>query len=184
MVACRKKIGNPGEALTYRTRCSGPTKCGTVRAKGEERHVRNQIYSLMTLAILVVGTVAVTAAEDDHAAIEATVRDYVDGWYAGDAERMERALHPDLAKRSMRTLPNGSEYLDTASASNMVAYTTMGFSKGKLPEGYVNQVTILETTEKMAMAKSIAPEFIDYIHLAKTTEGWKIVNVLWEPVEK
>jgi hypothetical protein len=139
---------------------------------------------LIALAILVVGAGAVTAAEDDHAAIEATVRDYVDGWYAGDAARMERALHPDLAKRAMRTLPDGTEYLDTASASNMVAYTTMGFGKGKLPEGHVNQVTILETTAKMAMAKSVAPEFIDYIHLAKTTEGWKIVNVLWEPVEQ
>ena len=143
-----------------------------------------KFISLMTLAILVVGAGAVAAGEEDHAAIEATVRDYVDGWYAGDAARMERALHPDLAKRSMRTLPDGTEYLDTASASNMVAYTTMGFGKGKLPEGYVNQVIILETTEKMAMAKSVAPEFIDYIHLAKTKQGWKIVNVLWEPVEQ
>ena len=143
-----------------------------------------KVISLMALVILVTGAVVATAGEDDHAAIEATVRDYVDGWYAGDAARMERALHPDLAKRSMRTLPDGTEYLDTASASNMVAYTTMGFGKGKLPEGYVNQVTILETTEKMAMAKSVAPEFIDYIHLAKTKQGWKIVNVLWEPVEQ
>ena len=143
-----------------------------------------KVIQLIALAVLVGGAGAVTAAEDDNAAIEATVRDYVDGWYAGDAARMERALHPDLAKRVVRTLPDGTEYLDTASASNMVAYTTMGFGKGKLPEGYVNQVIVLETTGKIAMAKSIAPEFIDYIHLAKTTEGWKIVNVLWEPVEQ
>jgi hypothetical protein len=143
-----------------------------------------KVIQLIILVILIMGAVAVTAEEDDHAAIEATVRDYVDGWYDGDAARMKRALHPDLAKRVVRTLPDGTEYLDTASASNMVAYTTMGFGKGKLPEGYVNQVTILETTGKIAMAKSVAPEFIDYIHLAKTREGWKIVNVLWEPVEQ
>ncbi|MBU8872056.1 MAG: nuclear transport factor 2 family protein [Gemmatimonadales bacterium] len=142
------------------------------------------VIQLITLAVLVVGAGAVMAGEDDHAAIESTVRDYVDGWYAGDAARIERALHPDLAKRVVRTLPDGTEYLDTASASNMVAYTAVGFGKGKLPEGYVNQVTILETTGKIAMAKSVSPEFIDYIHLAKTTEGWKIVNVLWEPVEQ
>jgi hypothetical protein len=136
-----------------------------------------KVIQLIALAILVVGAGAVTAAEDDNAAIEATVRDYVDGWYAGDATRMERALHPDLAKRVVRTLPDGTEYLDTASASNMVAYTTMGFGKGKLPEGYVNQVTILETTGKMAMAKSVAPEFIDYIHLAKTAEDLHVVRL-------
>jgi len=143
-----------------------------------------KVIQFIALAVLAVGAGAVLAAEDDQAAIEATVRDYVDGWYAGDAARMERALHPDLAKRVMRSLPDGTEYLDTASASNMVAYTTMGFGKGRLPEGYVNQVIILETTGKIAMAKSVAPEFIDYIHLAKTAQGWKIVNVLWEPVEQ
>ena len=36
----------------------------------------------------------------DEQAIEATVRDYFEGWFDGDAERMERALHPQLAKRA------------------------------------------------------------------------------------
>ena len=36
----------------------------------------------------------------DLAAIEACVRDYFEGWFDGDAARMERALHPELAKRS------------------------------------------------------------------------------------
>ncbi len=26
--------------------------------------------------------------------------DYIEGWYAGDAERMERSLHDDLVKRT------------------------------------------------------------------------------------
>ncbi|MCP4572801.1 MAG: nuclear transport factor 2 family protein [bacterium] len=140
--------------------------------------------ALITLTILALGAGITVAAEADHAAIEATVRDYVDGWYAGDAERMERALHPDLTKRVVRTLPTGGEFLNSVSASNMVAYTAAGFGKDKLPEGYVNQVAILETTDKMAMAKSISPEFIDFIHLAKIAGEWKIVNVLWEPVEQ
>jgi hypothetical protein len=51
---------------------------------------------LIILATLTMGAGAVSATEDDHAAIEATVRDYAGGWYAGDAERMERALHQDF----------------------------------------------------------------------------------------
>jgi len=31
-----------------------------------------------------------------------TALDYTEGWYAGDAARMERALHPELAKRMYR----------------------------------------------------------------------------------
>ncbi len=35
----------------------------------------------------------------DKEAIKATALDYMEGWYEGDAARMERALHPELAKR-------------------------------------------------------------------------------------
>ena len=37
----------------------------------------------------------------DSAAIRATALDYIEGWYSNDASRMERALHPKLAKRMM-----------------------------------------------------------------------------------
>ncbi|MDX2438456.1 MAG: nuclear transport factor 2 family protein [Acidobacteriota bacterium] len=58
-------------------------------------------------AVLLVGMVAFAAGPDDEAAIKATALDYLEGWYSGDAERMERALHPDLAKRIVRVDPEG-----------------------------------------------------------------------------
>src|SRR5262245_52406842 len=45
------------------------------------------------------------ASEADLAAIKQTALDYIEGWYEGSAERMERALHPELAKRIVRTDP-------------------------------------------------------------------------------
>jgi len=38
----------------------------------------------------------------DEAAIAAIALDYFEGWFDGDAVRMRRALHPELAKRSGR----------------------------------------------------------------------------------
>ena len=37
--------------------------------------------------------------EDNRAAIVTTALDYIEGFYDGDAVRMERSLHPELAKR-------------------------------------------------------------------------------------
>ena len=34
--------------------------------------------------------------------ITAAALDYVEGWFDGDADRMRRALHPDLVKRRLR----------------------------------------------------------------------------------
>jgi hypothetical protein len=61
---------------------------------------------------------AQTAA--DSAAIKKAALDYVEGWYEGNPERIERALHPELAKRIVRTDQNGRSRLDQMSAMTLV----------------------------------------------------------------
>src|SRR5215813_1299159 len=57
------------------------------------------------------------ASEADLAAIKQTALDYIEGYYEGNAERMERALHPDLAKRIVYTDPNtGKNKLENMTA--------------------------------------------------------------------
>lgn len=43
-----------------------------------------------------------TLITDDTMAIQQTALDYAEGWYTADAERMQRALHAGLAKRTLR----------------------------------------------------------------------------------
>jgi hypothetical protein len=44
--------------------------------------------------------------------------DYIEGWYTGDAARMERALHPDLAKRIVESdARNGGSVLGHMTAA-------------------------------------------------------------------
>ena len=137
---------------------------------------------LLTIVTLLVLAVGAWADETEHAVIEAAARDYLDGWYAGDAERMTRALHPDLVKRVVRTLENGEPLLNSVSASNMIAYTRAGFGKGRANPDVPTEVRILDATPVIASVKTVSHEFIDYLHLAKIEDEWKIVNVLWEPV--
>ena len=44
-------------------------------------------------------TIGGMAAATDEDLITTTVLDYFEGWFEGDAARMDRALHPDLVKR-------------------------------------------------------------------------------------
>ena len=52
-----------------------------------------------------------TATEIDRTAVIGVVLDYFEGWFSGDAARMERALHPELCKRSFARDPDGTERL-------------------------------------------------------------------------
>ncbi|MEX2284674.1 MAG: nuclear transport factor 2 family protein [Gemmatimonadota bacterium] len=77
----------------------------------------NLIKTLVPMMIVASTAGASAQSAADSAAIRATALDYVEGWYTADAARMERALHPELAKRIVNTHPqNGSNSLGQQSA--------------------------------------------------------------------
>lgn len=120
-------------------------------------------------------------AQSDAAAIRQTALDYIEGWYEGNAERMERALHPELAKRIVQTNPaNGRSGLGQQSAMTLVQNTRSRAGRPTPKEQQQKDVTILDVFEGAASAKIVASDWIDYLHLAKWNGRWVIVNVLWE----
>ena len=116
----------------------------------------------------------------DAAAIKATALDYIEGWYEGNAERMERSLHPDLAKRIVRTNAQGSSRLDHMSAMTLVQSVRKGYGTKTPKERQLKDVTILDVFGNAASVKVVASDWVDYLHIAKSDGRWVIVNVLWE----
>ena len=133
---------------------------------------------VLMLPVIFVEAKAQTQA--DTQAIKQTALDYIEGWYEGNAERMERALHPELAKRIVRSNPEGRSRLDQMSAMSLVQGTRRGGGKDTPKEKQQKDVTILDVYESAASVKVVASEWIDYLHVAKSNGRWVIVNVLWE----
>ena len=119
-------------------------------------------------------------SSDDTAAIKQTALDYIEGWYEGNAERMERALHPDLAKRIV-TRKNTVNNMD---AKSLVEATRQGGGKDTPAERQQKDVTILDVFEKAATVKVVASDWIDYMQMGKVNGRWLIINVLWEQKPK
>lgn len=134
---------------------------------------------VLLLPVIVVEANAQTPA-DTQAAIRQTALDYIEGWYEGNAERMERALHPELAKRIVRSSQEGRSRLDQMSAMSLVLGTRRGGGKDTPKEKQLKEITILDVYENAASVKIVASEWIDYLHVAKWNGRWVIVNVLWE----
>jgi len=134
----------------------------------------------ITLALGATLVPAADQADPESAAIRKTALDYIDGWYSGDAARMEQALHPDLAKRIVNTDPKGGwSTLGQQSAMGLVLGTRAG--GGKKPESQRQEdVTILDRFQNAAMVKIVANDWVDYLQVAKFNGQWKIINVLWE----
>ncbi len=139
--------------------------------------------TMMVVALMGMGFSAVAAAQSaaDSAAIKQAALDYAQGWYAGDAVRMDRALHPDLAKR--RALPHpqsGRSILNNATASMMVEFTRAGGGTASPHRDVPPAVTIFDVQANVASVKVVTGDFIDYLHVVRWNDGWRIVNVLWD----
>lgn len=143
-----------------------------------------KLYLLLVLLLMALASAAhaqSTVPNADAAAIRQTALDYIEGWYEGNPERMERALHPELAKRIVRTNPqNNQSRLDQMSAMSLVQGTRRGGGRNTPKERQQKDVTILDVYEGAASVKVIASDWIDYLHMARFNGRWVIVNVLWE----
>lgn len=118
----------------------------------------------------------------DAAAVEATVRDYAESWYSGDAARMARALSPDLAKRKPVLLgTKGNLRIEELDATAMIAAARAGWGTKTAENKRVKQLKVLDIRGRSAVALLETGEFFDYLALAKNKGHWQIVNVLWEP---
>jgi hypothetical protein len=122
-------------------------------------------------------------------AIVAVVLDYFEGWFEGDAGRMERALHRELAKRSLGgdrrwwdTDGTTSSALDSTTAQEMIDATARGVGKTRLRKGQDPEIQIeigdvYDTIANVTVRSSV---YREYVQLVKFRDGWKIVNTVWQ----
>ena len=114
----------------------------------------------------------------EHSQIVTAAHDYIDGWYSADAARMERALHPALAKRIQAADSTGTLTVTDMSARELIDRTAAG--TGTSDPTRRSDVRVLDVFGRAATVRIDASGWVDYLHLILTPDGWKIINVLWE----
>ena len=117
--------------------------------------------------------------QTDRAAIVATALDYLEGWFDGDAERMERALHPGLAKRSLGQVDRDSPELRSVTKEQMVKWTAAGEGKTDNLSDVGIDVEVVDLYGNIATVVVRSSVYREYLHLVRTADEWRIVNALW-----
>ena len=137
----------------------------------------------ITLFIIILTVFTISAfgqADAEREAIKRTALNYAEGWYEGNADKMESALSPDLAKRIARTNDKNQTRLDQMSAMTLVQASRSGFGKQTPAAEQQKDVTVLDVFGGAATVKLEMRDWIDFMHIAKINGKWMIVNVLWE----
>lgn len=141
--------------------------------------------TLIWLALAIFLAVPITAQTQegtDKEAVRQAVLDYVEGIYNVEPARIERSVHPDLAKLGFSRRGSETAY---GSGVKMTIQQLVDIAKtynkaGRLPKDAPKEIVIYEVVDQTATVKLTAVWGIDYMHLAKFDGKWKIVNVIWQ----
>ena len=136
------------------------------------------LFAALFIAFASLSAYGQAATEQD--AIKRTALNYAEGWYEGDADKMESALSTDLANRIVRTNPQGQSMVSQMTALALVQGTRGGFGKQTAKAEQQKDVTILDVMGNAATVKLEMHDWVDYMHVGKVNGKWVIINVLWE----
>ena len=133
---------------------------------------RLSLVGLGLMLLLNLSAIAQNRA-DDSSAVRATVSNYIEAYYTGDAKRMEQTLHPHFLKHVIR----GERPLHDMSGLEMVRGVASG--PADIPqEERTERVKVLDIAGDVASAKLVTPGWVDYMTLSKVDGQWKILSVV------
>jgi hypothetical protein len=111
---------------------------------------------------------------EDSSAVQATVVNYIEAYYAGDASRIAATLHPLYLKHVV----HGDRPIREKTGADMVeAIRSQGAADLPTAEK-TEKVSVMDISGEIASAKLVTPGWTDYLTLAKSNGQWKILSVV------
>ena len=134
------------------------------------------------LALALLPAAGNAQSDGNREAVRQAVLDYVEGVYNVDPSRIERSVHPKLAKTGFYRGAKDETYRPASAMTyeQLIEVAKTWNKAGKLRKDAPKEITIYEVTDQTATAKLVAEWGIDYFHLAKFDGKWMILNVLWQ----
>jgi len=144
-----------------------------------------KLFLMMAALVLLPSAAFAQGMDAEREAVRQAVLDYVEGIYEVNPARIERSVHPELAKRGFFIKKGETAYSSDVMTFQQLVEVAKTFNKsGRVPKDAVKEVVVFDVSDQTASAKLTAVWGIDYIHLAKYDGKWKFVNVLWQTPPK
>ncbi len=140
-----------------------------------------KLLSLFALT-LALSFVADAQTNEDREAVRRAALDYIESIYDVDPAKVERSVHPELAKRGFYVKKGETAYTPqlTMTFAQLTELAKNYNKNGSVSKTAPKEIVIYEVSDQTASAKVTAVWGIDYLHLAKYDGKWKIINILWQ----
>jgi len=108
--------------------------------------------------------------------------DYIEGWYEGDAARVEKVLHPEFVRRIAAVTVAGDDFFRQQDRAQFLDAVRRGGDKATPVDQRLIKATVRDLTRTSATVRVESAYYVEYLNLVKRLDRWQIVHVLWENV--
>lgn len=140
----------------------------------------NKIGLILVTVFLILISSKGYSQDPERRALLNVSEDYMDAMYRADPEKMEKCLGDSFLRNGFYWKGSQESYSDMTSLNRaQMIQIAKDWNKEKwVPEDAPRELDILDLQEKIAVVRLTAFWGVEYLQLAKTNEGWRIVQVL------
>ncbi len=141
--------------------------------------------SVLLLAITITSFTLENKNSEDEKLVKAAITDYVEGLYLADSKRIEKSVDPRVRRIGKRYNSKEKAYRDNLPMTyeQLVELASNWNKNGeRADKNTVKKIEIYDVNTKTASAKLTAAWGVDYFHLSKVDNKWKIMNVIWQSI--
>ena len=143
-----------------------------------------KLSSLLAIIILAfTSSWAVDISHQEKDTISAVARNYMEAYYTGNAQLMQQTLHPDFHKRTLHNV-NGKLEITEDTMESMVQGVNEGSGKNIPVNERVKNIEVLDIYKDVASVKVTTGRWIDYMHLSKVNDEWRVLDVVLQYTKK
>jgi len=108
--------------------------------------------------------------------------DYIEGWYAGDAARVEKVLHPQFMRRIAAVTVAGDDFFWQQDRAQFLEAVRRGGDNATPADQRQIKATVRDLARSTAIVRVDSAYYVEYLNLVKMRDRWLIVNIFWENV--
>jgi hypothetical protein len=134
---------------------------------------------LLASILLPLATLAWTPNADTNqsAAVSTVAQNYMEAYYTGNPALMQRVLHPDFHKRTLRSV-NGHTEITEDNRHSMLEGVRSGSGRTFPLDKRVQKIQVLDIYKDAASVKVVTSRWIDYMHLTRQNGEWRVLDVV------
>jgi hypothetical protein len=140
------------------------------------------LFILLVLSVAALTWGSATTS-NEKTAVAVVAQNYMDAYYTADSARMQKTLHPDFHKRTLRTV-NGRTEISEDTVQSMVEGVRLGSGQEIPPAERVQKIEVLDVYRDAASVKVVTGRWIDYMHLTKLNGEWRVLDVVLQYTRK